>query len=133
MEAFADAGFVHDAGQAILDVLKSMYTFVIVDIGQDYNLPLHAAALKSATEVLVPIPPVTTAVVDLARALPALRGYFGNLGKFRWLPTAWREGGGKPVAQARHGEHRAAAPGRNPPARPGGGRRRRQHRRAVRP
>lgn len=97
MEAFADAGFVHDAGGAILDVLKSMYTFVIVDIGQDYNLPLHAAALKAATEVLVPIPPVNTAVVDLARALPALRGYFGNLGKFRWLPTAWREGGENPT------------------------------------
>ncbi|MBN1283972.1 MAG: AAA family ATPase [Anaerolineae bacterium] len=95
-KAFGDAKFVHEAGLAIIDTLKSMYTFVIVDIGQDYNMPLHAAALQAATEVLVPIPPVNTAVVDAARGLPALRGYFGNLEKFRWLPTAWRDGPDSP-------------------------------------
>ncbi|MBN1286809.1 MAG: AAA family ATPase [Anaerolineae bacterium] len=91
-DAFADADMVHEAGLAIIDELKSMYTFVIVDIGQDYNMPLHAAALQTATEVLVPIPPTNTAVVDVARGLAALRQYFGSLEKFRWLPTAWREG-----------------------------------------
>jgi Flp pilus assembly CpaE family ATPase len=95
-DAFADAAFLHEAALAIIDVLKSMYTFVIVDIGQDYNMPLHAAALKRATEVLVPIPPTNTAVVDAARGLPALRGFFGNLEKFRWLPTAWRDGPDNP-------------------------------------
>ena len=47
---------VHELARAILRTLKTLYTFVIVDISQDYLQPLVAAALDEADEVLLPIP-----------------------------------------------------------------------------
>ncbi|MCP4518608.1 MAG: hypothetical protein GY824_25720 [Delftia sp.] len=73
----------------LIQVAKSMYSFVILDIGQDYNLPLHRAALEEADEVLVTVPPLITALVDTEHALKPLKHAFGSLSKFKLVISAY--------------------------------------------
>ena len=73
----------------VIQVAKTMYSFVVVDIGQDYNLPLHRAALEEADEVLVCVPPLNTALVDTENALRPLEHAFGGLAKFKLVIAAY--------------------------------------------
>lgn len=73
----------------IIQVARGMYSFVLVDIGQDYNLPLHRAAIEEANEVLVPVPPANTAIVDTENALKPLEHRFGDLNRFKLVITAY--------------------------------------------
>ncbi len=73
----------------LIQVAKGMYSFVVLDIGQDYNLPLHRAALEEADEVLVTVPPLITALVDTENALKPLEHAFGGLSKFKLVISAY--------------------------------------------
>jgi len=73
----------------LIQVARQLYSFVVVDIGQDYNLPLHRAAIEEADEVLVTVPPINTAIVDTENALTPLLHRFGDLNKFKLVVTAF--------------------------------------------
>jgi Flp pilus assembly CpaE family ATPase len=73
----------------LIQVARQLYSFVVVDIGQDYNLPLHRAAIEEADEVLVTVPPINTAIVDTENALTPLLHKFGDLNKFKLVVTAF--------------------------------------------
>lgn len=86
----------------VIQAARDMYSFVVVDIGQDYNLPLHRAALEEADEVLVTVPPLNTALVDTENALKPLEHAFGSLNKFKLVISAYDAGFGiseKEIAQ----------------------------------
>jgi Flp pilus assembly CpaE family ATPase len=86
---FANWDRVLRIARRVIQVAKQMYSFVIVDIGQDFNLPLHRAAIEEADEVLVTVPPVVTAIVDTENALVPLLHKFGDLNKFKLVITAF--------------------------------------------
>jgi len=86
---FHNRQMIYKMGRRIIEVMRQMYAFVIVDVGQDFTQPLHRAALEAANEVLVTVPPIWTAVVDSANALPALRHYFGDLSNFKLVITRY--------------------------------------------
>ena len=77
------------AARKMIQELKRMYSFVVVDIGQDFNLPFHRAAIEEADDVLVTVPPQRPAMVDTAHALGPLKAHFGNLNKFKLVITAY--------------------------------------------
>jgi Flp pilus assembly CpaE family ATPase len=91
---FRDRRLVYEIGKRIIDVMTQRYAFVVLDIGQDMTAPLHRAAIESADEVVVTVPPQWTAVTDVANALPALRKHFGDLSKFKLVVTAYDDGFG---------------------------------------
>ncbi len=80
---------LYRTARKLLQEIRRMYAFVVADIGQDYNLPLHRAAIEEADEVLVTVPPTRTALVDTVHALPPLKATFGNLNKFKLVITAY--------------------------------------------
>jgi Flp pilus assembly CpaE family ATPase len=84
---FRNRQMVYTMGRRIIEVLRQMYAFVIIDVGQDMTQPLHRAALEAANEVLVTVPPTWTAVVDATNALPSLQHYFGDLSRFKLVIT----------------------------------------------
>ena len=86
---FRNRRMVYEMGRRIIDVMRQMYAFVVIDVGQDFTQPLHRAALEAASEVLVTVPPTWTAVIDAANALPPLKHYFGDLGKFKLVITRY--------------------------------------------
>lgn len=91
---FANWDLLYKIARRILQEARRKYTFVVADIGQDYNLPLHRAAIDEADEVLVTVPPSRTAIVDTVHALPALENQFGGLDKFKLVITAYDDGFG---------------------------------------
>ena len=86
---FTNWDMLYRISRKLLQELRRMYAFVVADIGQDYNLPLHRAAIDEADEVLVTVPPNRAAIVDTVHALPALRHQFGKLTKFKLVVTAY--------------------------------------------
>jgi Flp pilus assembly CpaE family ATPase len=86
---FADWDMILRTARKVIQVLKGMYSFVLIDIGQDLNLPLHRAAIEEADEVLVTVPPVETAIVDTEHALEPLLHKFGDLSKYKLVITAF--------------------------------------------
>jgi len=88
-EEFRNRAMVYQMGRRIIEVMRQMYAFVVVDIGQDFTRPLHRAALEAANEVLVTVPPIWTAVVDTANAMQPLKHYFGDLSKFKLVITRY--------------------------------------------
>ncbi|HHH42487.1 MAG TPA: hypothetical protein ENK56_10860, partial [Chloroflexi bacterium] len=52
-EEFRNRLMVYQMGRRIIEVMRQMYAFVVVDIGQDFTRPLHRAAIEAANEVLV--------------------------------------------------------------------------------
>lgn len=86
---FANWSLVYPIARRLLQELRGLYPFIIVDIGQDYNLPLHKAAIEEADEVLVTVPPTRTALVDTVNAMLPLKTAFGNLKKFKLVITAY--------------------------------------------
>jgi Flp pilus assembly CpaE family ATPase len=88
-QEFRNRQMVAQMGRRIIEVLRQMYAFVIVDVGQDFTQPLHRAALEAANEVLVTVPPTWTAVVDAANAMQPLKHYFGDLSRFKLVITRY--------------------------------------------
>ncbi len=86
---FDNRQMIYQMGRRIIEVVRQMYAFVIVDVGQDFTRPLHRAALEAANEVLVTVPPTWTAVVDTANAMPPLRHRFGDLSRFKLVITRY--------------------------------------------
>jgi len=86
---FANWDLLYKIARRILQEARRKYVFVVADIGQDYNLPLHRAAIDESDEVLVTVPPNRTAIVDTVHALPALENQFGGLDKFKLVITAF--------------------------------------------
>jgi Flp pilus assembly CpaE family ATPase len=86
-QEFRNRQMVYTMGRRIIEVMRQMYAFVIIDVGQDFTQPLHRAALEAANEVLVTVPPTWTAVVDTANALPPLKHHFGDLSRFKLVIT----------------------------------------------
>src|SRR5579859_6283032 len=89
---------IFEIARAIIRALKTRYLFVLVDIGQDYNQPLVAAALSEASEILVPIPPNNAAIRDVQLALPTMVRELGSDELLRWFPAIWSDevGAAKP-------------------------------------
>jgi pilus assembly protein CpaE len=81
--------FVEDPGRTMdifVDLLREargFYEFRVVDVGPDFNMPIHWAALESADTVLVVATPERTAITDVRNILPALQETFGTLQKFK--------------------------------------------------
>ena len=90
-EEFRNRQMVYQVGRRIIEVLRQLYAFVIIDVGQDFTRPLHRAALEAANEVLVTVPPTWTSVVDTANAMPPLRHYFGDLSRFKLVVTRFSQ------------------------------------------
>ena len=88
-EEFRNRQMIYEMGRRIIEVMRQMYAFVVIDVGQDFTRPLHRAALEAANEVLVTVPPTWTAVVDAANALPPLRHFFGDLSRFKLVITRY--------------------------------------------
>lgn len=88
-EEFRNRQMIYQLGRRIIDVLRQMYAFVIIDIGQDFTRPLHRAALETANEVLVTVPPTWTAVIDAAHAIAPLKHHFGDLSRFKLVITRY--------------------------------------------
>jgi Flp pilus assembly CpaE family ATPase len=80
---------VYHMGRRVVEVMRQMYAFVVVDVGQDFTQPLHRAALEAANEVLVTVPPTWTAVVDTANAMQPLKHHFGDLSRFKLVITRY--------------------------------------------
>jgi Flp pilus assembly CpaE family ATPase len=89
MDEFLNRDMILDIARSIIQQVRRSYTFTIVDIGQDFSMPLHEAAIKESDEVLVIVPPIMTAVLDTRYALQSLEHYFGDLNKFKLLITGY--------------------------------------------
>jgi pilus assembly protein CpaE len=89
--------FVEDPGRTmtifadILREARGFYEFRIVDVGPDFNMPIHWSALQEADTVLLVITPERTALADIKGILPALEKSFGTLQKFRLLLNQFDE------------------------------------------
>lgn len=89
--------FVEDPGRTmaifadILREARGFYEFRIVDVGPDFNLPIHWSAIQEADTVLLVITPERTALSDIKGILPALEKSFGTLQKFRLLLNQFDE------------------------------------------
>ena len=89
-QEFRRFGILYNLARKLLETLRHRGAFVIVDMGQDFTRPFHRAALEVADEVLVPVPPIRTAILDTKNALPVLKHQMdGNLDKFSLVITAF--------------------------------------------
>jgi Flp pilus assembly CpaE family ATPase len=89
-EEFKNWPMLYDITRTLLGELRRMGTFVICDLGQDFTVPLHRAALEEVDEVLVTVPPTRTAITDTVYALPTLKHQMGgDLSKFKLVITAY--------------------------------------------
>lgn len=86
---FQNRQVVLDIARTIIQQLRRVYSFTVIDIGQDFSAPLHEAAIREADDVLVVVPPIITAMLDTRYALQSLRQYFGDLDKFHLLSTGF--------------------------------------------
>jgi Flp pilus assembly CpaE family ATPase len=94
MDEFLNRDMILDIARTIIQQVRRSYAFTVVDIGQDFSMPLHEAAIKESDEVLVIVPPIMTAVIDTRYALQSLEHYFGDLNKFKLLITGYDPGFG---------------------------------------
>jgi len=78
----------------ILELLARLYTFVVVDIGQDLNLPSHAAALMKTDLVALVTTPSPQTVEMLAEGLPDLARLVDAGRKLRFVTNKVEEGVG---------------------------------------
>jgi pilus assembly protein CpaE len=59
--------------EALLDVLRISFDFVVLDVGQTYNSPVHYAALKGVDSVFLVVNSSITSLTDARQALKALQ------------------------------------------------------------
>jgi Flp pilus assembly CpaE family ATPase len=91
-QEFRNMGLLYNIAYKLIQTLQNRATFVVLDLGQDFTRPFHRAALTIADEVLVPVPPIRTAILDTKNALEPLRHMMkGNLDKFSLVITAFDE------------------------------------------
>ena len=70
---------------------RGFYDFRVIDVGPDFNQPLHWAALQEANTVLLVVTPEKTAILDIANILTALSKHFGSLQKFKLVLNQFDE------------------------------------------
>lgn len=98
-EIFRNERLVLDVAREIIRQSARAYMFTLIDIGQDFNAPLHEAALTEADDILIVVPPTMTAVMDTRFALQSMRQYFGDLTKCKLLITGYEPNLGLTEAQ----------------------------------
>jgi Flp pilus assembly CpaE family ATPase len=98
-DVFRNERMVLDVAREIIRQVSKAYMFTIVDIGQDFNAPLHEAALVEADDILIVVPPTMTAVMDTRFALQSMRQYFGDLTKCKLLITGYEHNLGMTESQ----------------------------------
>ena len=86
---FQNRSAVLDIARTIIQQVRRVYSFTVIDIGQDFSAPLHEAAIREADDVLVVVPPIITALLDTRYALQSLKQYFGDLDKFQLLTSGF--------------------------------------------
>lgn len=90
-EFVEDQGRTMDIFTDILRTAQGFYDFRVVDVGPDFNLPIHWAAIEKADTVLLVATPEKTAITDVRNILPALKRTFGTLQKFRLVLNGFDE------------------------------------------
>lgn len=75
----------------ILSTARGFYEFRVLDVGPDFNLPIHWAAIENADTVLLVVTPEKTAISDIRNILPALDKAFGTLRKFQIVLNGFDE------------------------------------------
>ncbi|MCX6019569.1 MAG: AAA family ATPase [Chloroflexi bacterium] len=98
-EVFRNERLVLEVAREIIRQVSRAYMFTLIDIGQDFNAPLHEAALTEADDILIVVPPTMTAVMDTRFALQSMRQYFGDLTKCKLLITGYEPNLGLTEAQ----------------------------------
>jgi Flp pilus assembly CpaE family ATPase len=98
-EIFRNERMVLEVAREIIRQVSKAYMFTVIDIGQDFNSPLHEAALTEADDILIVVPPTMTAVMDTRFALQSMRQYFGDLNKCKLLITGFEHNLGITEAQ----------------------------------
>ncbi len=88
-DVFRNERLVLDVAREIIRQVSKSYMFTVIDIGQDFNAPLHEAALTEADDILIVVPPTMTAVMDTRFALQSMWQYFGDLNKCKLLITGY--------------------------------------------
>jgi Flp pilus assembly CpaE family ATPase len=81
MDIFAD----------LLREARGRYEFRVVDVGPDYNMPIHWTALENADTVFVVATPERTALLDVKNLIPDLEETFGTLTRFRLVLNGFSE------------------------------------------
>lgn len=89
MRVAGEGEFVEDL-QRTLDIFADLlreargrYEFRVVDVGPDYNMPIHWSALENADTVFIVVTPERTALLDVKNLIPDLEATFGTLTRFR--------------------------------------------------
>lgn len=75
----------------ILETAKGFYEFRVIDVGPDFNLPIHWAAIQKADTVLLVVTPERTAISDIKNILPTLNQEFGTFQKFKLVLNGFDE------------------------------------------
>jgi pilus assembly protein CpaE len=75
----------------LLRAARGLYEFRVIDVGPDFNLPIHWAAIQAADTVLLVVTPERTAIADIRNILGPLQGAFGTLQKFRLVLNGFDE------------------------------------------
>ena len=75
----------------LLRTARGFYELRVIDVGPDFNLPLHWAAIQEADTVLLVVMPEKTAISDIANILPALEKHFSTLQKFKLVLNQFDE------------------------------------------
>ncbi len=70
---------------------RGFYEMRVIDVGPDFNLPIHWAALQEADTVLLVVTPERTALSDIAGILPTLEKHLGTLQKFKLVLNQFDE------------------------------------------
>ncbi|HNT73498.1 MAG TPA: AAA family ATPase [Anaerolineae bacterium] len=90
-EFTADMQRTLDIFADLLREARGYYEFRVVDIGPDFNMPIHWAALSNVDTVLLVVTPERTALSDVHNILPALEKAFGTLQRFRIVLNGFDE------------------------------------------
>ena len=75
----------------LLNEARAPYEFRVVDLGPDYNRPIHWATLKYADTIFIVVTPERTALLDVKNLLPDLKQTFGTLERFRLVLNGFDE------------------------------------------
>jgi len=91
-QEFQNMGLLYNIACEIIKQVRQRATFVVIDLGQNFTVPFQRGAMERADQVLVPVPPIRTAILDTAHALDPLKHQMdGTLDKFSLVITAFDE------------------------------------------
>lgn len=80
-----------DIFQDILREARGAYEFRVVDVGPDYNLPIHWATLNYVDTVFIVVTPERTALQDVKHLIPDLEDAFDSLTRFRLVLNGFHD------------------------------------------